>query len=282
MKRLIGIHLSYWQTRWSDDLIPLIIKAHQAGFEVAEFPLLFPQTLAYGELRSMLDRLGMRASCSTGLGRETDVTSPDRSVREAGIAHLRACIEGAVRLGSPVLVGVTYAPWGYVPESGLEERRQQCIQSLQLTSRMARDHGITLCMEVINRFEGYLINTVEMGLGIIRAVNDPSLRLHLDTFHMNIEEDNIGRAIRQAGSLLGHLHCSENNRGIPGTGHIPWAEVRDAVDEVGYNGFVVAETFVNPAGEVGRDLNTWKPLTDDLDGSAYQAVAFLRNEFSRV
>ncbi len=278
----IGIHLSYWQERWSDDLLPLIGKAQAVGFEVAEFPLLMPDGLDYSALRSELDATGMLASCGTGLGTQTDITHPDRSVRDAGLKFLRACIEGAAKLGSPALGGVIYAPWALFPDDNLDERRERCIASLKEVAKIAADNNVLLCLELLNRFEGYLINTVEQGLEIIQAVDSNYLKLHLDTFHLNIEADHIGDAIRLGGNHVGHFHCAANNRKIPGAGHIPWAEVKQALKDIHYQGFLVAETFVNPAGEVGRGLFIWRSLADDLDNHARQAADFMKREFADV
>ena len=276
MKRLIGIHLSYWQEQWSDNLLPLIGKAKQAGFDIAEFPLLMPDKLDYASLKGELDRLGMKATCSTGIGPETDITSPNREIRKAGIDYLRSCIEGARKLGSPILAGVTYAPWGVFPTDDLKMRRKQCVRSMQELAQIGHDNDITICMEVLNRFEGYLINTAAQGLALANEIDRENIKLQLDTFHMNIEEDDIGDAIRTAGSYLGHLHCVENNRKPPGEGHIPWNDVRDAVNAIDYQGSIVAEIFVNPVGEVGRGLSIWRPLAADLD----EAASYLRNLFS--
>ena len=149
----IGIHLSYWQEAGSDDLLPLILKAKTAGFDVAEFPLLTPDRLDFPRLRAALDGEGILASCGTGLGPDTDITSPDAGIRKQGMNFLQSCIKGAAALGSPVLGGVNYAPWGFFPVDDLAERRKQCIQSLRLAAKMAADHGITICLEVLNRFE---------------------------------------------------------------------------------------------------------------------------------
>jgi D-psicose/D-tagatose/L-ribulose 3-epimerase len=278
----IGIHLSYWQTRWDDDLLPLIPKAAKAGFEVAEFPLLSPTDLDYSSLRIELDRLGMLASCGTGLGPETDITHPDRHVRRAGLDHLRSCLEGASKLGSPGLGGVTYAPWGIFPDDDLRLRRDRCIDSLKEAVQYARDYNVLLHMELLNRFEGYLINTVDQGLAIIDEVDSPYLKLHLDTFHLNIEADHIGNEIRIAGKHLGHFHLEANNRKIPGQGHIPWGEVRQALIDIDYQGYLVTETFVNPSGEVGRGLFIWRSLAEDLDHTAAQAARFIKQEFADV
>lgn len=282
MAKEIGIHLSYWQVKWSDDLFPLIGKAKQAGFKVAEFPLLMPEDLDYTGLKQELDRQQMLASCGTGLSLDADITSPDAAVRQNGLKFLNACIEGAAQLGSPILAGVNYAPWGMFPKDDLDDRKKRCVDSLQQVAAVAEREGITICMELLNRFEGYLINTVEQGLEIVNDVNSNYLKLHLDTFHLNIEADHIGDEIRKAGEHLGHFHCVANNRKAPGKGHIPWDEVRQALDDIHYQGYLVAETFVNPAGEVGRGLSIWRPLAEDLDENAHQTAEFIMRELAVV
>jgi D-psicose/D-tagatose/L-ribulose 3-epimerase len=122
----------------------------------------------------------------------------------------------------------------------------------------------------------------EWGLELLADVNSPCIKLHLDTFHLNIEEENIADAIRTAGPWLGHLHCSENNRRRPGAGHIPWTAVRQALDDIGYTGWIVMESFVRPEGEVGRTLSIWRPLADDLDAEAQAGARFMRRELAGV
>jgi D-psicose/D-tagatose/L-ribulose 3-epimerase len=135
---------------------------------------------------------------------------------------------------------------------------------------------------VLNRFEGYLLNTVQQGLELLAEVNSPHVRLHAYTFHLNIEEQDIVGAIRAAGAQLGHFHCSENNRRRPGTGHIPWTAIGRALDEIGYTGWIVMESFVRPAGEVGRTLSIWRPLAEDLGAEAQAGARFLRRQLAGV
>jgi len=274
----IGIHLSYWQTSWSDPLTPIFTKAKQAGFDVGELPLLAPQEMDFHHLKASLDRAGLLASCGTGLGPATDITSPDPEIRSAGLAHLKACLEGASILESPVLGGLTYAPWGVIPEEGWKTRRERCVESLKQVSDMAAVHNVVLCLEVVNRFEGYLVNTVEQGLALLEDVGSPHLKLHLDTFHMNIEEDDPAQAIKMAGDRLGHFHCVANNRKAPGKGHIPWGEIRAALKSISYEGYLVAESFVNPAGEVGHGMYIWRSLSEGLDKNAADIARFLREK----
>jgi D-psicose/D-tagatose/L-ribulose 3-epimerase len=145
---------------------------------------------------------------------------------------------------------------------------------------VARDRGVKFCLEILNRFEGYLINTVEQGLRMLEEVDQPSVKLHLDTFHMNIEEPNLGDAIRKAGQALGHFHASENNRRRPGVGHIPWVDIRRALDDIDYDGWIVMESFVRPQGEVGQTLSIWHDQIDDLAEEARLGSTFLRRELS--
>lgn len=272
----VGIHLSYWQTSWSDPLPPIFKKAKQAGFDVGELPLLAPHSMDFHHLKAALDRAGLLASCGTGLGPATDITSPDPNIRSAGLAHLQACLEGASILGSPVLGGLTYAPWGVIPEAGWNKHRERCVESLKQVAEMAADNDVLLCLEVVNRFEGYLVNTVEQGLSLLDEVGSPHLKLHLDTFHMNIEEDDPSQAIRMAGDRLGHFHCVANNRKAPGKGHISWREIQKSLQGIAYKGFLVAESFVNPAGEVGRGMFIWRSMAEDLDRNAADIAQFLR------
>lgn len=280
--RPVGIHLSLWQTQWRDDLKPLIGKAQAAGYEVAEFPLLFPRELPVEALRAELDRLGMQASCGTGLDREHDITSPDAQLRAQGLDQLRACLTAAAQLGSPILGGVNYAPWGFFPDDDWQTRRDTCVDSLKEAAKMAEDLGVTLCLEVVNRFEGYLINTVGQGQAIIEEVGSAFIKLHLDSFHLNIEADDISAEIRRAGALLGHFHCVANNRKMPGQGHLDWEPIWSSLDDIGYDGYLVVESFLSPAGEVGRGLNIWRSLGEDLDGAAAEAANFIRGAMDRV
>ncbi|MFO8035262.1 MAG: sugar phosphate isomerase/epimerase family protein [Anaerolineales bacterium] len=282
MTRKIGIHLSYWQTEWEDDLGLLIRKAHAAGFDVAEFPLLAPHQMDFQGLRSILDETGLEASCGTGLTPETDISHPDPAIREQGITFLERCIAGAQQLGSPVLGGLTYAPWGVFPQDDRAVRKDNAMDSLRKVVQTAEDHNVALCLEVVNRFEGYMINTVQQGLDIIRAIDSNYLKLHLDTFHLNIEADHVGQEIRQAGKHLGHFHCVANNRKRPGAGHLDWQEIKTALENINYQGYLVAETFVNPAGSVGKDMYIWRPLADDFDQHALATANFMKRTFTDV
>ena len=149
---------------------------------------------------------------------------------------------------------------------------------------MAADHGVHFCLEVLNRFEGYLLNTCAEAVQFVDQVGLPNVHVMLDTFHMNIEEDDMADAIRLAGKRLGHFHTGECNRRVPGKGRMPWREIGQALREIGYDGNVCMEPFVKMGGQVGQDIRIWHNMYDDLsearlDRDAADAVRFQRYMF---
>lgn len=154
---------------------------------------------------------------------------------------------------------------------------------MQRLADLAADHGITLCMEALNRFEGYMINTADECLAYVRAVNRPNVKVMLDTFHMNIEEDSLTDAIRKSGPLLGHFHVGEANRRCPGpNGRFDWAAIGRALRSIGYAGGVVMEPFVRMGGQVSRDVSLWRDLSggasnEQLDQDAATSLTWLRS-----
>jgi D-psicose/D-tagatose/L-ribulose 3-epimerase len=275
--RKIGIEIFYWLENWSDDQATCFARAKSAGYDAVEISLVTGPDIDIVTLRAALDRYGLDVYCSMGLPQDKDITRPDNSVRRAGIEYLKRCVDTAARLGSPILGGLPYVPWLDFPNAhDLQPYRERSASAMREVATAASNSGITLCTEVINRFETYLFNTVADGLDYLSIVDHPAVKLQLDTYHMNMEEDNLPTAIRQAGSQIGHFHCADSNRKLPGRGHIDWKGIKSALDEVGYRGGLVVETFPNPAAETGRTVHTWRPLVQDYDGEAKQALTFLR------
>jgi D-psicose/D-tagatose/L-ribulose 3-epimerase len=144
--------------------------------------------------------------------------------------------------------------------------------------KAAEGNSVIFNMEVVNRFEQFLLNTCDEALAYVEAVDSPNAMIMLDTFHMNIEEDFLGEAIQKAGDKLGHFHIGENNRMPPGYGHIPWTEVGAALRKINYQRYVVMEPFLMPGGEVGRDIKVFRDMSVrlNLDDEARKALMFMR------
>lgn len=274
--RKVAIEVFYWLDSWADDQVGTFARAAAAGFDGVEISLVSGPQFDWQRMRSELERLGLSVFASTGLSPATDITSADASVRAAGVEYLKRCLESASRVGSPILGGVTYAPWLYFPgERDLRPLRERSAAAMHAVAQTAADLGLILCVEVLNRFETFMFNTAREGLAYLDMVDAPNVKLQLDTYHMNMEEDDLGDAIRLAGNRLGHFHCAANNRRLPGPGHIQWPAVHAALDDIGYTGWLVIETFPNPAVETGRAVNTWRPLVEDADGDLRRSLEFL-------
>lgn len=277
--RPVGIEIFYWLQHWSDDQTACFAKAQQVGFDAVEISLINGPATPIGTMRTELDRLGLRVFASMGLPQDKDITHPDAAVRRGGIEYLKRCVEAAAKLGSPILGGLPYVPWlHFPPERDLRPYRDRSAAAIREVASTAGDLGITICIELINRFETYIFNTVEEGLDYLGLVDHPAVKLQLDTYHMNMEEASLPDAIRLAGDKLGHFHCADSNRKPPGGGHIAWRDIKAALDAVAYAGALVIECFPNPAAETGRTVNTWRPLVTDYDAEIARALALLREQ----
>ena len=179
----------------------------------------------------------------------------------------------------------SYWPADYREPVDKEGDLERSITNMKKLAVMAAEYDITLGMEVLNRHEGYLINSAKECVDYVDAVGADNVTIMLDTYHMSMEENSFEEAILTAGKRLGHLHVGENNRKLPGQGHmIPWEEIGKALKTIGYEGPVVMEPFVIHGGEVGRDIRIWRDLKPDcseevLDREAAESVRYLRNVF---
>jgi D-psicose/D-tagatose/L-ribulose 3-epimerase len=161
---------------------------------------------------------------------------------------------------------------------------QRSIKSLKEVVKTAEDNNVIFACEIVNRFEQFLLNTAAEGVDYAKQVDSPSLKIMLDTFHMNIEENSIAEAVATGGEYIGHVHIGENNRMPPGYGHIPWDELVVALKKINYQKAIVMEPFLKPGGEVGRDIRVWRDLGVgmDMDEEARKAVNFMRSKLLEV
>lgn len=274
----INIEIFYWIDNWADDQVPYFEKAKSCGFDGVEISLVDGPETPVERMKAEAQRLDLDIYCSMGLPADMDITSPDESVRRRGIEFVKRCADAAQRVGSPILGGVPYAPWLLFPEGGeLQSYRDRGAAALNEIAQTASDLGIDITLELLNRFETFMFNCVDEGLAFLQQVDHPNVKLQLDTYHMNMEEDNLAEAIRKADDKLGHFHCAASNRKLPGKGHIDWGQIFDALDDIHYNRGIVIETFPNPAAETGRTINVWRPLVEDFDAEAVESLTFLRN-----
>ncbi len=279
----LGIFMNFWEKNWDADHTKYIKKAKRIGFDVLEFqaqPLLEMSDDKIRSLKALADEVGIELTYSLGLDRNYDVSSLDENVRLGGVKYLQDIIRKIHVGGGTLLSGVSYAGWG-TPDNFLGDKQpywEQSIKSMKEIIKVAEECGITYCVEAVNRFETCLINTAEEALRYTTEIDSPNIGVLLDTYHMNIEENNIGDAIRLVGNKLTSFHTGENNRTAPGRGHIDWDEVFGALSDIGYKGRIVSEPFVMEGGEVGRDIHVYRNLVENpTEARIDEEAAYLLN-----
>lgn len=262
-----------------DDLKKVVPPVAEAGFDIIELPLEIIGGFDYSEAAALIEDHDLGVSTCAAMGPDRDLIHPDKEIRDNGMAYIRHAIEAAETLGASNLVGPIYSAVGRTWKATPEERARDLdllVSQLSPLAGYAGDHGVTLCLEPLNRFETSFINLASQAIEVVDRVDHPSCQIMLDTFHMNIEERSLGDAIRAAGQRLKQVHTCENDRGAPGTGHIPWSDVASALKEINYDGPVVIESFTAKVESISRAAAIWRPLAATQDEIAYEGLKFLK------
>lgn len=274
-----GIHSGLWLANWTDDLAPAFRHAADLGFDGVEISLLGMTDEKAAALGQAIRDHGLEVTCSDGLAVDKDITSPDPEVQQAGIAYLRWAIETTAKLGAEGLAGVLFAPWGQFDPANRAARLERSAEALAAVDDTLAATGVTLGLEALNRFETDLLNTAEDAVALAKATGSPRIGALLDTFHLNIEEKDVEGAIAGAAGHLAHFHVSDNDRGVPGSGHVPWEAVKRGLDRAGYDGWIVAEMFVIAGNPASADLNIWRNIEPEATDAAARALSFMRETF---
>lgn len=286
-----GVYFAYWENEWDVDFESYIEKVKDLGFDVLEVAALGLVNLPAGKLqrlKELAEQQGIILTAGIGLPKEYDVSSSDASVRSTGIDFMKRVMDAMHQAGIDRVGGTIYSYWpvDYSEPIDKETARQNSINSIRELAEYARQYEITLLIETLNRFEQFLLNDVQEAIDYVEEVNEPNVKVMLDTFHMNIEEDNIAEAIRLTGKHLGHLHIGEGNRKVPGRGSLPWKAIGSALQEIGYNDYVVMEPFVKTGGQVGKDIKVWRDLSgnateEQLDRELAESLEYVKSVFER-
>lgn len=298
MQNNIGLQTAYWSGTTPELDIHQIIKlTKKANMDTIELkagdivPLTFEERAA---LRKEIEDAGLSITINgTGLRPQRDVSSPDEESHKAGIKHLCHMLDLSKEMGAKLFSGIPYGLWNTRPGADddiaamKKERRENAIKGLREVARHAEEIDMILCLEIVNRFEQYIVNTVEEGIEICDEINHPNCKLLLDTFHMNIEEDYIPDAIRTASEkgYLGYIHIGESNRKIPNgkkKTNIDWEAIAATIKGIGYDGPLVMESFVLASSSSAKSVSLWREIKDgtNIDGLVADAAAgvkFLKN-----
>jgi D-psicose/D-tagatose/L-ribulose 3-epimerase len=272
-----GLELLLWTGDYTENEVYLIEHAKKLGFDGVEIHLGKPQNIPIEKTKQALKEHGMEAQFVVTLNEQTNAIASDTEIRKNSSAYFKRCIDVASAIsGSGCTIGgVNYAAWGYFTGTARTEQEWDwAIQNYKNAATYARDKGITLAVEPINRFETFFLNTAEDAVKFCKDVSEKNVKVHLDTYHMIREEKSFYNAIVETGKYLGYFHACENERGVPGTGLVQWEEVYRGLKDVGYQGWITIESFVPDIEELARMTAIWRKLAPSAD---YLAGEGLKN-----
>lgn len=279
----LGLNTWTWTDMFSEEHIPCIYTMKELGARCIDFSIADPYIFPLKEAKKAIEETGLEVITTTCAPGDAHFTSPHPQVRKAGLAWVKRMIDLTEELGGKLVSGVIYTGSGYL--TGVRPTEQEyewSAEGMRAAAEYALPKGITLAMEPVKRFESHLINRVEQGLAHIERIGMPNVKLHLDTFHMNIEEADPLAAIRLAGDKAAYYHFVDTNRGAPGMGHYDWEAVYQTIKDTGFDGPATIEVF-HPTNERIRSLTcNWQKFADTPEELVTIGMEYLKKVEAKI
>ena len=278
-----GVNTMVWTTRVGEAQEPLLSRIRDWGFDGVELFLSPEEPANIPAVRTALDNLGLQRTTCSVLPRDANLVSADPAIRAHGVEFLKTCVDRTEELGASLICGPMYAGLGVMTgRRRTPEEWKWAVEGLKDVAQRADEHGVILCLEPLNRFETYFLNTLEDAARLIHDVGAPNVKIHFDTFHSNIEERHPAEALRSVADVLGHVHISENDRGVPGTGHNDWKGILMVLKDIGYDGWLTIESFAQPEPDLAAAAAIWRDLAPSGDELALQGLEFIKGLARKV
>ena len=277
-----GGHALIWSGDWTPQGARQAISgAARAGYDYIEIALLDPWKVDVALTKDLLQEFNLRAHASLGLSAATDVSSTNPAIIAKGDELLKKATDVLAAMGGTELCGVIYCALGKYPEPASQQNRNNSIAAMQRLADYAADKNININMEVVNRYETNIINTGLEGLAFLDQVNRSNAFLHLDTYHMNIEEDGMEHSVLAAGNRLGFVHIGESHRGYLGTGNVDFDNFFSALKKINYQGPITFESFSSKVVDknLSNTLCVWRNLWNDSDDLAKKSLQFMKDRY---
>ncbi len=274
-----GVDSLIWTEEFKGKDLPLIEKAKTLGFDVIDINIAHPERFPTAAIREKVHSVGIEAVTTFGLAEDANLVDPDPQVRKRGVETIKRVVDINLELGSKIMGGVFYAAWGYLSgKPRTDDEWKWSVDGMREAAEYAlKSKGPILAMEVLNRFESHFLNVAEDAVNYCREVGTGNVKVHLDTFHMIREETSFKGAVETCGKeYLGYVHVCENNRGIPGTGLVPWKEFFTALRQIGYDGPLTIESFDPDFVELNRLCCIWRKLAETGEELAVEGLKNLK------
>ena len=279
----IGMNLLLWATHVTEEHYPQLEKIKSTGFDGVEIPIFGGDATHYRKLRRKLDELQLKTSAVTVTTAETSAISPDPAIRKAAVERLQTIVRHSAILGADVLCGPFHQALGVFSGTGpTEEEFQRAAEVHRAVADEAQRVGVTLAIESLNRFECYFLNTMAATTAYVRRVDHPNFKALFDTFHANIEEENLVKAFSENAPVIAHIHVSNNDRGVPGRGHIDFPAIFRAIKSSGYNGWLTIEAFGRALPELVEPTRVWRDFFKRPEEVVTEGYEFIRETWQNV
>lgn len=279
-----GIHSLLFTEAFVDKDLYLLDKCKRMGFDAVEILPFDPDHFPAQKVKQTAADLGLTINTGYGMPEKYNIISPDEKIRKEGLEFSKRLIDLSNEVGARVFGGMIYCGWGYLTgRMRTEQEWKWGVEGYQQIAAHARSTSdLILGIEPVNRFESHFINTAADAVKFIQDVGSPNVKVHLDTFHMIREEDNITQAVLTAGPYLGYVHACENQRGIPGRGLMPWVEFFKALKKTGYDGCITIESFDPDMASIAKLCCIWRKLADSPEQLATEGLAHLKRVYQEV
>jgi len=277
-----GMNLLLWTGQASAADLPVVEQLKEIGYDGVELPMFAPDIQGFQRLGERLDDLGLSRTAVTVCSAETNPISPDSAVRKKGVEAVKAILDSCAAGGVESLVGPYHSALGeFSGQAPTEDEWKWGVESVREMAEYAGQVKVQLAIEPLNRFETYLLNTQADAARFVREVAHPHCKILYDTFHVNIEEKSIPRAVAACSDVIGLVHISENDRSTPGAGAVNWQQTFDALHQAGYDGWMVCEAFGRSLPDVAAATKIWRKMFDNEMQLARDALAFMNREIDK-
>jgi D-psicose/D-tagatose/L-ribulose 3-epimerase len=273
-----GVNTFIWSATFDPSHFSLLPTIKEAGFDGVEVPLLHPQTFHAAEIRKATEANGLECNACSILADGLSLISADPEIRRQARQRLKDIANAAAEAGIGIVCGPLYSPVGYLPgRRRTDDEWKWAVEGLQSVGDTLDACNVTFAVEPINRFETFFLNTAADAAKLAREINHPKIGILFDTFHANIEEKSIANGYRTVAPYLKHVHTCENDRGMPGTGHVEWKEVFQTLHDLNYDGWLTIESFGFGLKELSAAASIWRDIEKTPESIAFEGVKFLKS-----
>lgn len=273
-----GINTLLWTAGFDRSHLDLLPKFREWGFDGVEIARFEFDTFPAADVRRAAEQNGLETVFCSALTGEVSLVTDDAALRRKAIEFVRRAVEVADEVGARTLAGPYCGPVGYLPgRRRTEDEWKRAVEGLQSLTDTLEAHDVTLALEPLNRFETYFLNTAADAVRLCEEVGNERIGILFDTFHANIEEKSIGQALAVCGRHVKHVHTCENDRGVPGSGHVEWTDVFSVLRKMSYHRWVVIESFGARIPEIAAAACIWRDLAPSSDAIAADGLRFLKS-----